>query len=146
MSLPAAAWASVCSCKACLILPFAFVEITNCNQSCLGFWFFDVMISTLSPLLNSCLIGTLLLFTLAPTQVDPTSVCTSNAKSNIVAPAGNFFKSPLGVKTKISLLYKLILKSSIISSASGSGFSKISLIRFIQSSNSCSSFPPLYFQ
>ena len=65
--------------------------------------------------------------TLHPRQVAPIWEWISNAKSSAEAPLGKVFKSPFGVKTKISCDKKLSLNSSRKSTALGSGFSKSSL-------------------
>src|SRR4030043_15621 len=50
------------------ILVLAREVLANLSQSLLGFWFGDVIISTVSPLRNSYFRETILLFTFAPTQ------------------------------------------------------------------------------
>ncbi len=67
--------------------------------------------------------GTNLPFTLAPLVFIPISVCILKEKSKGVASFGSDFKSPLGVKTKISLAYRLSLNCSTNSTALESGFS-----------------------
>src|SRR3972149_8521303 len=58
----------------CLSLFLAFGVLTNLSQSLLGTWLGLVTISTVSPFLRVYFSGTILPFTLAPTQRLPTSV------------------------------------------------------------------------
>ena len=82
-----------------LILFFACVLFTIFNQSRLGpLEFCDVIISTRSPFLISYSIGTSFPFTLAPTILFPTALCTLYAKSTVLEPRGRVFTSPAGLK------------------------------------------------
>ena len=133
--------------KAFLIFDFATDVTTNLSQSFLGFCLFDVIISTWSPLLSWLLSATNLPLTFAPMHLSPISVCISNAKSRAVELFGKVLSSPAGVKTYISPVYKLSLKSSMKSIALEFGFSRSSLTFLIQLSMELSllSFS-LYFQ
>ena len=134
--------------KAAVSLVLAFAVVTSDSHSSLGVWDFEVNISTWSPLCSFWLKGTSLWFTFAAMQWKPRSECRVNARSSAVASVGSVIRSPLGVKTKISVLNKFSLIVSRKSIAFGSGCSSISLIVFNHTSNSDSSSesPTLYFQ
>ena len=75
---------------------------TCASQSRVGRAVVAVMISSVSEFRSGRDSGAMRLFTFAPAQCNPTSVCTANAKSIGVAPFGSWMTSPVGVKTKIS--------------------------------------------
>ena len=95
-----------------LIADFALEVTTLFSQSSEGFCIVEVIIFTWSPLLSLQLIGTSLSSIFAPVHLDPSSEWIEKAKSRIVESIGKVIRSPFGVKTNISSLYKLPLKSS----------------------------------
>ena len=128
-----------------LIADLAFEVTTKSNQLALGFELLLFMICTCSPLLSLKLSGTIFPFTLIPLVFKPKPECMWKAKSSAVEPFGSDFKSPSGVKTKISSEYKLSLKSSTKLTALVSGFLRTSCNLFNHFSNPLSlSSPTLY--
>ncbi len=95
-----------------LIADLAFEVTTLFNQSSEGFCFDEVIIVTWSPLLSLWTIGTSLSSIFAPVHLEPNSEWIEKAKSRTDESIGRVIKSPLGVNTKISSLYKFPLKSS----------------------------------
>ena len=95
-----------------LIADLAFEVTTLFNQSSEGFCFDEVIIVTWSPLLSLWTIGTSLSSIFAPVHLEPNSEWIEKAKSRTEDSIGSVIKSPLGVNTKISSLYKFPLKSS----------------------------------
>ena len=95
-----------------MIADLAFEVTTLFNQSSEGFCFDEVIIVTWSPLLSLWTIGTSLSSIFAPVHLEPNSEWIEKAKSRTDESIGRVIKSPFGVKTKISSLYKLPLKSS----------------------------------
>ena len=137
---------AVISFKAWRILVRAFDVVTILSQSCLGVWVLDVVISTWSPLFNTCRSWTFLPFTFAPIHLHPNFVWIWKAKSNTVEPFASLNRSPLGVNTKTSSSYKSILNWSMIFMESFSECSKASRTEVSHSSKPLSPLTPLYLQ
>ena len=102
-SLPSAAFLNSASLSSCLMRLFAFDVTTQFSQSCVGRWFFPVIISTTSPVESFSLMETALPLTRAPVQRAPIPLWMLNAKSRTDEPAESLRSSPDGVKTNISL-------------------------------------------
>ena len=71
VSLAKSCWRATISFRAWRILVRALEVVTMFNQSCLGVWVFDVIISTWSPLFSFCLSCTFFPFTFAPIHLHP---------------------------------------------------------------------------
>ena len=143
VSLAKSCWRATISFRAWRILVRALEVVTMFNQSCLGVWVFDVIISTWSPLFSFCLSCTFFPFTFAPIHLHPSLLWMWKAKSSTVAPLASLKRSPLGVNTNTSSSYKSILNWSITFSESLSGFSSASRTEVSHSSSPVSPFIPL---
>ena len=137
--------------KNALILDFADAVLTKCNQSKLGpLLVVDVIMSTMSPVCNLYVKGTIRLFTLAPIQWFPTSECILYARSTAVEPTGRSYTSPFGVKTKTSSSNTFIFTASINSSAPPislcASTTSLNHLTLLSSSVSTAVLPSLYFQ
>ena len=117
---------------------FAFLVLRKFNHSLLGFSFSAVIISTWSPVLRTYESGTRRRLTFAAIALLPISVWMAYARSRAVAPFSMLLCSPLGVKTRMSVLIRSLWIISRRSRALTSGLTRISLTLVIHLSISLS--------
>ena len=110
VSLPSAISPAVSSRTAARIFERAWFDCAMFIHSLLGFWLFEVRISTVCPLSSCWRIGKFLPSMRPPTQRFPTPVCMVYAKSSTVECGGRRYKSPLGENTYTSCSLRSELK------------------------------------